>query len=189
MATDASAQPTDAAAAASGGVKKHLPFVLALVGGLALGGAGGAFFVGPAMAGGIAPAAAAAGAEGDAAEADGEERDGKDAATERKDGEGPAKNVHTLDNLVLNPAGSNGTRFLLLTIALEVKNEPVLEEMKARDAELRDAVLATLGGKSVEQLAEMAKRDALKDELRDVAAKLFRPGAVKRVYFPQFVIQ
>lgn len=189
MATDATAPTADATTAPTG-IKKHLPFVLALVAGLAIGAGAGAVFVGPAMAKGIAPAAQAA--EGDSAAADGEDGDEGEAKGEhgaKKEGEAPAKNVHTLDNLVLNPAGSNGTRFLLLTIALEVKNETVLEDMKVRDAELRDAVLAALGGKSVEQLAEMSARDALKSELRDVAAKLFKPGAVKRVYFPQFVIQ
>ncbi len=90
---------------------------------------------------------------------------------------------------MLNPAESGGTRFLLLTISFELKNAELAETMKARDAELRDAVLASLGGKSVEQLAEMSAREALKEELRDVAARLFRAGAVKRVYFPQFVIQ
>ena len=186
MATEA-ATPTDAVPAPTG-MKKHLPFILALVGGLAIGGGAGAFLVGPAMAKGIAPAAAHAG--GDSTDADGEEAEAAgEHGGKTKEGEAPAKNVHTLDNLVLNPAGSNGTRFLLLTIALEVKNEAVLEEMKVRDAELRDAVLVTLGGKSVEQLAEMSAREALKNELRDVAATLFKPGAVKRVYFPQFVIQ
>ena len=183
MSSDAPAQPA-APSPAAGGLKKHLPFVLALVGGLALGGASGAFFVGPAMARSIAPAGVAADSAA-AGESHDEEKDEK----KKGDAEGPAKNVHTLDNLVLNPAGSNGTRFLLLSLALEVKNETVLEEMKSRDAELRDAVLATLGDKSVEQLAEMSTREALKTELRDVAAKLFKPGAVKRVYFPQFVIQ
>jgi flagellar FliL protein len=187
MPSDASSHPTAAAAPAASGVKKHLPFVVALVAGLALGAGGGAFFVGPAMARGIVPAAPVATAEGTDGDEDGEAHGA--AKGEKKEGEAPAKNVHTLDNLVLNPAGSNGTRFLLLTIALEVKNEAVLAEMKERDAELRDAVLVALGAKSVEQLAEMPAREALKVELRDVSAKLFKPGAVKRVYFPQFVIQ
>jgi len=61
--------------------------------------------------------------------------------------------------------------------------------MKARDAELRDAVLVALGSKTVEQLADMTKRDSLKIDLTKAAAKLFKKGAVKRIYFPQFVIQ
>jgi flagellar FliL protein len=99
-----------------------------------------------------------------------------------------AKPVHLLDNLVLNPAGSGGTRFLLLSVAFELKNAAVLEQMKARDAELRDVVLVTLGSKTVEELADMSAREALRNELRAATVKTFKKG-VKRVYFPQFVIQ
>jgi flagellar FliL protein len=90
---------------------------------------------------------------------------------------------------VLNPAESGGTRFLLLTIAFELTNQATHDAMKARDAELRDQILATIGNKTVDQLSNVAARDSLKGELRDVASKLFKKKAVRRVYFPQFVIQ
>jgi flagellar FliL protein len=92
---------------------------------------------------------------------------------------------------VLNPAQSGGTRFLLLTVAFELKDEATLEELKTRDAELRDAVLVTVGAKSVEFLSDMAVRDTLKNELRGVTAKLFpkKKNVIRRIYFPQFVIQ
>ena len=64
--------------------------------------------------------------------------------------------------------------------------------MKARDAELRDAVLVALGAKTVEQLANMQARDGLKTELQNVALQLISKKSKKktlRVYFPQFVIQ
>ena len=95
-----------------------------------------------------------------------------------------------IENLVLNPAGSNGTRFLMAAVAAEVKDEKIDEEMGQRDAELRDAVLRILGERTVDQLAEMSLRDALKNELVDsLNARLKSKTAVKRVYFPQFVIQ
>ena len=113
---------------------------------------------------------------------------------------------------MLNPAESGGQRFLLLTIAFELRDAAALEEMKARDAELRDAVLQSVGAKSVDYLADMGKRDSLKTELKAVAGKLFADAArdpkkdpnkdpkegvkkgagkpvVRRIYFPQFVIQ
>ena len=97
--------------------------------------------------------------------------------------------MYTIDNLVLNPAGSGGTRFLLLSIAFEMKDAGALEAIKARDAELRDAVLVTLGSKTVEQLSDMVSRDSLKVELRTATAKTLHTRGVRRVYFPQFVIQ
>ena len=195
-----SADPT--ATPAPGGMKKSLPLIIAIVAGLAVGGASGAFFVGPAMAKGIAPtgapvkvAASHDAEEGDDAAAadegdgEGEHADEEPAEGEHgKEGTPATKPVHMLDNIVLNPAASGGTRFLLLSVAFEVKSAAVLEQMKARDAELRDVVLVTLGSKTVEELADMAARESLKTELRAAAEKVFKKG-VKRVYFPQFVIQ
>jgi flagellar FliL protein len=95
-----------------------------------------------------------------------------------------------MENLVLNPAGSNGTRFLMASVAAEVKDDKVKDEMAGRDAELRDAVLRILGERTVDQLADMSLREALKKELIDsLNSKLQSKTAVKRVYFPQFVIQ
>jgi flagellar FliL protein len=170
-----------------------VPVVLAVVVGIAAGGAGGAFFVGPLLAEGIAPKTAATAAPaGDHGGEGAEEGEEEQPAAEGKEGEGAAaKPVYTIDNLVLNPAQSGGTRFLLLTIAFELKDDATLEEMKTRDAELRDAVLVTVGAKSVEYLSDMAVRDTLKGELKSVAGKLFpkKKNAIHRIYFPQFVIQ
>lgn len=162
-----------------------LMLILAVVGGIAAGAAAGAFAVGPLVAQKLVPHAAADSAK----VAEGEE--GGEEPGEGKEGEGTAKPVHTIDNLVLNPAESGGQRFLLLTIAFELKDAATLDALKARDAELRDVVLQSVGAKSVEFLADMAHRDSLKSELKTVAGKLFpdKKGAVRRIYFPQFVIQ
>ena len=202
----ASAPPAPAGDAASGGSKKMVPFIVALVAGLVVGGGAGAFVVGPAMASGITPAGAPAPrpkkvahaeeeagseehSEEEGAEDEEESEDEAEAEGEKESAKGGEKPVHTLDNLVLNPAESGGTRFLLLSVTFEAKNATVLEQMKARDAELRDAILVTVGSKSVEYLSDMTKRDSIKVDLTKAAAKLFKKGAVKRIYFPQFVIQ
>jgi flagellar FliL protein len=108
---------------------------------------------------------------------------------EGKEG-GATTPVYTIENLVLNPAQSGGTRFLLLSIAFELKDEGSVEELKARDAELRDLVLATVGKRTVEELTDMTIRDSLKVELQGVAKGLLKKKSrVRRIYFPQFVIQ
>jgi flagellar FliL protein len=195
------------APAAKGKLAALLPAVLALVLGLALGAGTGAFVTGPVLAAGIAPGGAAAthaskkkpadaddeaAADGEHAgdEASADDEEGGDKKGEHKEGEAAVASVYTIDNLVLNPAESGGTRFLLLTISLETKDAAAVDAMKARDAELRDLILVTLGQRTVEQLSDMTLRDSLKAELQGAASKLFRKKRfVKRVYFPQFVIQ
>ena len=153
-----------------------------LVAGLVVGGAGGAFALGPVLARKLsAPKATTEAASDEKSE---EEHGGEKG--EKK----AANTVHMMENLVLNPSGSNGTRFLMAAVAAEVKDEKVKDEMTNRDAELRDAALRILGQRTVEQLADMSLREGIKKELIDsLNAKLQSKTAIKRVYFPQFVIQ
>jgi flagellar FliL protein len=156
--------------------KSRLLLAIAVTVGVLAGGGGGALYVGPLVAARLHPEVAHATKEKAAADSA--------AAAET----GPAI-IHQVDNLVMNPAGSNGTRFLMLTVAFDVKDESVSTQMQTRDAEIRDAVLGVLGTKTVEELADVSQRDSLKAQMLAAVAKLFPAGAIKRVYLPQFVIQ
>jgi flagellar FliL protein len=197
-------EPTPAADAAAP-AKPKLPVLIGMVAvGLLVGGATGAVFVGPMVAkkmGKVTPVVVAVdGEHGDAA-ADGEGGDHADASADEaaadgehaapKEGEAKAEGaaVHLLENLVLNPASSGGSRFLLLTVAIEVGTAKAGEDFKNRDAELRDIILTALGVKTVEELTEIARREQFKTELKTAINAKFGKKAVKSLYFPQFVVQ
>jgi flagellar protein FliL len=153
-----------------------------LVGGLVLGGLGGQFALGPMLAKKLAAPKSAEAATTEK----GDEEHGSAEGGEKKAG----APILMMENLVLNPSGSNGTRFLMAAVAAELKDEKVKEDMTARDAELRDAVLRLLGERTVDQLSDVTQREELKKQLTDsLNARLGAKGAIKRVYFPQFVIQ
>lgn len=168
MSTENSAQPDTSAA---GGGKKTI-LIAAIVAVVA--GGGGAFLAAPVMAKKVAAEIKAS------APADG--ADTEDAP------EAPGVS-HSVDNLVLNPANSGGMRFLMVSVAFDLKDAAAAETLKARDAEVRDALIHLLGGKTVEELAAPGNRDALKAEILASVASLMDEGAVRRIYLPQFVIQ
>ncbi|MBC7563854.1 MAG: flagellar basal body-associated FliL family protein [Gemmatimonadaceae bacterium] len=186
--------------------KKSLPpFVMPLVMVLAgLGGGGfvGAKVVGPKLTAGFSGGLTAvdlgahglkkSGAEGDSTSdksADDEAHaEGGDATSGGEHGAATAQ-LYTIADLVLNPAGSGGTRFLMLSVAFDVKDSAAVETLKLRDAEIKDAVLALVGAKTVEQLAEVTAREPLKVEIKDLVQKIMKQKLIKRVSFPQFVIQ
>jgi flagellar FliL protein len=169
--------PAEPAPAAAPGRKLTLPIIIAA--GLIVGGAAGALVLGPR----IARARTAS----------------KDAKSSAKpldslaSGEHaislPDAPVHLIDNLVLNPAGSGGTRFLLASVGLQTTSAAANDIVTKRDVEARDVVLAVLGAKHVEDLAEITNREKIKIELKNALDSLFGPGVVRRIYFPQFVIQ
>lgn len=102
---------------------------------------------------------------------------------------GDLATLFSVENLVVNPAGSMGTRFLILTVALRADDESTVRTLAAAEAEVRDALQTVLASKTVEQLSDVSARDALKIELQRAVAGLLREGRVERVYLPQFVLQ
>ena len=157
--------------------------------GMAIGGGAGAFMAGPLLAGGGAGKAAPSGAG--EPEAAAEQEHGEDEAKREapEGGEQAATVVHVVENLVLNPAHSGGSRFLLLSIGFAVKDEVAAKTLQERDPELRDAIIRFFGARTVDELVDVAQRDSLKVQLRAAVGQRFGATTVRDVYFPQFVIQ
>jgi flagellar FliL protein len=153
-----------------------------IVAGAALGAGAGLFVLGPRLAPASPSAAHAAASHGEHGAADSAHDEGGHDSAEPHP-------IYAIENLVLNPAGSNGSRFLLMTVALEAKDEATLAQFKSRDAELRDTILRLFGSKTVEQVAEARLRDGLRAELQDTLSAMVPNGALRKIYFPQFVIQ
>lgn len=97
--------------------------------------------------------------------------------------------IHSVGNLVLNPLNTNGTRFLLVSAAFEVRDAGLIRQMEGRDSELRDLLNRTLGSRTVEELSDLAQREPLRVEIREQMEEMFGAGSVRKVYLPQFVIQ
>lgn len=115
-------------------------------------------------------------------------RGGASAEGDAEEVEEPSSTEHLLSNLVLNPAGSGGVRFLVASLALVVTEEAgaVLE---ARDAEARDLVLTVLSARTVEELSDVSRRDEIRQELRSELNGMLGFDGVRQIFFPQFVIQ
>lgn len=191
MANQQTPAPEDAAAAPT---KPKLPVLIGMVAvGLLVGGGTGAVLIGPTVAkkmGKNVPAVAPAdGEHGDAAEDHGAEGEHAAASAEGEKGAGEVPALHLLENLVLNPAASGGGRYLLLSVAIEAGSAKAGEEFTARDAELRDIILTSLGVKTVDELTEITRREQFKTELQTAINAKFGKKAVKSLYFPQFVVQ
>jgi flagellar protein FliL len=152
---------------------RRLPLVLALVVGITVGGMGASLIV--------RPLGAEKGATGECScDGQGSGGDARRAAS---------RPLHTVSDLVLNPASSGGTRFLMLSVAFSANDDSIVQKMQERDLEVRDALLKVLGAKTVSELSDVGARPALKDEVKEKVGTLFGAHAVHDVFFPQFVIQ
>lgn len=191
----------DAPAAEAKGPNKMV-LIGALVGGLVAGGGLGVFVVGPKVAP-PPPAEALAAADED----HGEGKKGKKDKKKKKEkdghekkesgghgggegGEAAAAPIVKLDNLIVNPAGSDGSRFVMASVAIELETPEEMALLKEREIELRDGVTALLGGLTLQQLAAPDARTLLKTRIAaTVKPYLDDEEAEPKVWLPQFVIQ
>ena len=94
-----------------------------------------------------------------------------------------------VQGLIVNPAGTDGQRYLMVNLGLESSKASVLEELETKEVVVRDRVLRLLSQRSVEELADIGQREPLKDELRGAINRVLENGEVSRLYFTQYVLQ
>lgn len=100
-----------------------------------------------------------------------------------------ASELHEVGNMVVNPAGSGGSRFLMITVSLEVTPPGVTETLSENDARIRDLLNRVLGSRTVAELSDIDRRDEIKAEIRTSINETLDDGRVKAVYTPQYVLQ
>jgi flagellar FliL protein len=110
----------------------------------------------------------------------------EEASGESKDA---GKFVYVVKDMIINPAGTGGTRFLLTTVGVETANEEELKSVEKKDVVVRDVLNTILASKSVEFLDDQTKREGLRKEIKDSLKKAIRPEKISQVYFSKFIIQ
>ena len=116
-----------------------------------------------------------------------DKKDGKD-----KKGEAGKAPVYKLDNIIVNPAGSLGQRFLMCSVAIESEDPKALDTLREHEIELRDRVISMLAKQSLDRLTSQGARDSLRAELLAVIKPSLGPDgqdAELKVFLPQFVVQ
>jgi flagellar protein FliL len=97
--------------------------------------------------------------------------------------------IFSIDDMIVNPAQTNGKMLLLASLGLSVENEESKKAMEEKQVIVKDAIISVLSSKNVTQLGSATYRDTLKTEiLKNLAVQM--PGSkVNNIYFSKFIIQ
>lgn len=210
-ATPAPAATVPEAAPKGGGIMGFLPLILALVLAPVISWVVAEFVLLPRMKlqlAAVVPAAAAAGAHGsaptaiagesaaapaehvEAAKKEPKKAEGKKA--EGKKGEGGASaegpDSFKFDNVVVNLAGTMGTRYLKTSFLITGKNN-LRELFEERQPQLLDATLNTLGSLTLSDLEEVGSRNLIRARLIAAYNEVLSMRVVEQIYFSDFVVQ
>ena len=94
-----------------------------------------------------------------------------------------------MDPFVVNLAGSEGKRFLKVTISLELSTPEVHLELKENVQKITDSILVLLSSKAFEDVYSVQGKFKLKDEITTRVNRFLVVGHVKDAYFTEFIIQ
>jgi len=94
-----------------------------------------------------------------------------------------------LDPFIVNLADKNARRYLKLTVALELSNKKLKDEIEKRKAEIRDRITTLLRLKTAADLSTYDGTIALKTEIMNRLNAILVNGRVTNVFFVDFVIQ
>jgi flagellar FliL protein len=97
--------------------------------------------------------------------------------------------ITPIEDIVINPAGSGGTRYLCTTVALQSTEAVVADEVTDREPQIRDILIEILSKRTVEDLSALSTRNELRAEIKAAVNDLLVSGEVVGVYLSNFVLQ
>ena len=94
-----------------------------------------------------------------------------------------------MDPFIVNLAGSEGKRFLKVTIFLELSTPEVRVEIEGTIQKVTDSILVLLSSKAFEDVYSVQGKFKLKDEITTRVNRFLVVGHIKDAYFTEFIIQ
>jgi len=108
---------------------------------------------------------------------------------ENQKAESATQNIFLIKDIIVNPAGTNGTRFLLTTVGVEVSTPEAQQELEKKEVQVRDLLNSILTSKGLTELVSTEQRELLRGEISKKIGEMLRTGKLKNVYFSKFIIQ
>lgn len=97
--------------------------------------------------------------------------------------------IYPITDLIVNPANSNGRRYLVVELSLELKSEECALLIEKNIQKLKHNLNETLATRTVEQLVQFQEREMLRKELAIVTNRTIGENSVQNLYFTKYVMQ
>ena len=94
-----------------------------------------------------------------------------------------------LDTFIVNLADAGRSRYLRVTMDLELAESTDAAKLNERLSQIRDSVLMILPSKQFDDIASMEGKIALRDEIIATLNSLFTQNVVTNIFFTEFVVQ
>jgi flagellar basal body-associated protein FliL len=97
--------------------------------------------------------------------------------------------MYDLEEIVVNPAQSNGQRFLVVGITLELYHHDTVPNIERQKVRVRERIHKTVGSRSVNQLVMFDEREIMREDLISEINDILGARSVRNLYFTRYIIQ
>ena len=97
--------------------------------------------------------------------------------------------TETLGSFVVNLNEPGSPRYLKATIKIGLENETVKDELRKREPQFRDMVIAYLSSLNVRQTQGLLAKEDIRNNILQRLNNVLKTGKLQRVYLTEFVIQ
>jgi flagellar FliL protein len=97
--------------------------------------------------------------------------------------------IITVSDLVVNPAGTGGRRYLKVAAAIEVHEAKAAKELEMRKAQVRDLLLRDLSARTLEELTDPVTKEETRTSIVSELNDILTTGEVSNLYFTEYVVQ
>jgi flagellar protein FliL len=106
-----------------------------------------------------------------------------------KEGEEGGSLVYAVKDIIVNPAGTGGTRFLSVSFGFQLKSAEVSAQLEESDMLVRDALITILSSKTVAQLTDAKQKEIIRYQVKKRLEQLLGTTDIEGVYYTDFVLQ
>ncbi len=98
-------------------------------------------------------------------------------------------NYYNIESIVVNPAGTGGTRYLSCGISFEMGSAEDVKIFEGKAAQVKDVLITILSSKTVDELADIRQRNQMRRQILMIVNRFLAPAQAKAVYLTDFVLQ
>lgn len=97
--------------------------------------------------------------------------------------------VYKMEELIVNPAGSQGQRFLVVELSMELGNSEHIELIDHNSQKLKHNMNEALASRTVDQLLQFSEREKLRYELKNIVNREIGEDSVRNLYYTKYIMQ
>jgi flagellar protein FliL len=96
--------------------------------------------------------------------------------------------LYSVDDMIVNPAGTNGDQLLLTSIAFDLASQEAEKIIKGKEIVVKDMIISILSSKTIVQLNNTLYKDTLRAEISKKLHTNLPQIKVNKVYFSKYII-